>query len=325
MRESQARAVAETPDTALAVTLNTNDGWNLHPQGKHEIGRRLALLARQSVYHEKIVGRGPVFQSVKVDGAKLIVTFDTDGDGLSAGNNAVDGFAIAGDDGVYHTAAAVIDGDTVVLTCDEVPSPKTVRYAWAGVPNSTLTNRSGLPAAPFRTDTQPVSRNHGEPQRQLAGYVFKGRDYQATISGDGRFTSLIVRNQQLLSNAPGEWGGSSIGNRTLSKIRLVGPSTLLCENNETSFKIEFLDDGMRWTVVNSHPKDDVKLHVALSPPVAATAGDAGVIVLKRKGASVQVTGVDRTIHWSDPAADEGAVLETDVPVGKSRTIVMSFK
>lgn len=324
IRESQSKAVAQTPNTALAVTINTNNGWNLHPQGKHEIGRRLALLARQEVYRENVVGRGPVFRSARVDGAKVVVTFDTGGDGLTAGAGPVNGFMIAGQDGIYQSADAIIDGDTVVLTCPDVPAPQTVRYAWAGVPCSTLTNKSGLPAAPFRTDTQSVSKGHGEAQQTMPGYTFKATDYEITISGEGRITSLIVRNQQLLSNASGQWGGSSMGNRSLSQLKLISPDCLVCGNNETSLQIDFEDDRMRWTITNTHPKEDAKYHIALSPSVSVSSDDMGTATLKRKIAVVKISGVDRVTTWTDVAADDGKVLETDIPHGETKTIELSI-
>jgi sialate O-acetylesterase len=37
------------------------------------------------------------------------------------------------------------------LSSREVKAPESVRYAWASAPESDLFNRSGLPAAPFRT------------------------------------------------------------------------------------------------------------------------------------------------------------------------------
>ena len=40
-------------------------------------------------------------------------------------------FEIAGSDGVYHSAEAVISGNTVTLTCESVSDPKSVRYAYA--------------------------------------------------------------------------------------------------------------------------------------------------------------------------------------------------
>jgi sialate O-acetylesterase len=324
IREAQAKAAASTPETFLAVTINTNNGWNLHPQGKHEIGRRLALLARQDVYKEKIVGAGPTYESARADGTRLIVTFKTDNDGLSSGTRPVDGFMIAGADGVYHLASAIIDGDSVVLTSADVPAPVTVRYAWAGVPDSTLTDRAGLPAAPFRTDNQPVSKGHGEPQWQMPGFTFTGKAYHIDISGEGRITSLIVHNQQFLSNAPGTWGGTSLGNRNLSELKLVAPTSLLCSNNETKLRIEFSDNSMRWTLVNTHPKDDVKFHIALNSAVQVGVQGPNGVMIHRKDSSARVTGVDRIINWKDVAADDAKVLETDIPHGESKTIELFF-
>jgi sialate O-acetylesterase len=325
IRESQANAVAATPNTALAVTINTNDGWNLHPQGKHEIGRRLALLARQQVYKEKVVGSGPKFKSAKVDGSKLVASFDTDGDGLSSGTGPVDGFMIAGDDGAYHLAQAVIDGDAVVLHAADVAAPATVRYAWAGVPRCTLTNRSGLPAAPFRTDSLPVSKGLGEPQPQPCGFTFKNADFQVDISGEGKVTSLVTHYQQFLSNASGNWGGTSLENRMLQQVKLVGPQTIVCSNNEASFAINLKPKSMTWTIKNTHPKDAAKFDIALATSVEVSGDPSTDVTLNRKGVTMHVTGVDRIIQYHDVSADDGKVLEVDVPKGGTKVLNIEIR
>lgn len=323
IRESQAKATLQTPNTSYVVTLETNDGWDLHPQGKHEIGRRLSLLARQDVYKESIAGHGPVFKSARVDGSRMIIAFDADGDHLTAGAGPVAGFELAGSDGVYHIAEAVIDSDSVTATCAEVARPVTVRYAWAGVPRSTLRNSLGLPAAPFRTDDQPVSRGHGEVQHQPDGFVFKGKDYQLTLSNEGVVTSLIVRNQQMLSNAGGSCGGARVDTRTLSHLTRIRGDSIICENNETMLTIDFADDRMRWTITNKHAKDNANFHIALAPSVSATE-DAREQILKRKKAAIRLSNIDRTMRYQDPAADDSAVLETTVPPGQSRTIEIAI-
>jgi sialate O-acetylesterase len=322
IREAQANAVAATPNTALAVTINTNDGWNLHPTQKHEIGRRLVLLARQQVYKEQVVGSGPKFKSVKVDGSKLVVSFDTDGDGLSSGAAPVDGFMIAGEDGIYHAAQAVIDRETVVLNSAEVAAPKTVRYAWAGVPCSTLANRSGLPAAPFRTDAFPMTKGLGEPQHPSAGYTFKGTDFQVEVSGEGRVTSLVARYQQFLSNAPGNWGGTALKNRSLQQPRLIGPETIVCVNNETAFTIDLKAHGMTWTLKNTHPKDELVFDIALAAGVDVTDDPSAGLRLKRKGVSLKVEGIDRVTQYRDVSAEDGKVLEVHALAGGSRRITI---
>jgi sialate O-acetylesterase len=50
-------------------------------------------------------------------------------------------------------AQASVDGDTVVVSSRDVVAPVAVHYAWEDDPVTGLTNREGLPASPFRTDT----------------------------------------------------------------------------------------------------------------------------------------------------------------------------
>ena len=50
------------------------------------------------------------------------------------------------------TAKAVIDGETVVVSSDQVTTPVAVRYGWANNPPCFLYNAADLPASPFRTD-----------------------------------------------------------------------------------------------------------------------------------------------------------------------------
>jgi sialate O-acetylesterase len=51
----------------------------------------------------------------------------------------------------------VLKGNNVTLSSEGVARPLTARYAWAPAPlNANFVNSEGLPAAPFRTDTQPV-------------------------------------------------------------------------------------------------------------------------------------------------------------------------
>jgi len=159
IREAQAKTARAVPNTSLILGIETTDGTNLHPKQKLEIGRRAALQARHVVYHENIISTGPVFKRAQVKGATVKVTFITGGNGLVCNStNGLSGFAVAGVDGVYHPASGRIDGDNVIVQSDLVPKPKTVRYAWSGVPNSTLRNQAGLPAAPFRTDELPYDR-----------------------------------------------------------------------------------------------------------------------------------------------------------------------
>lgn len=53
-----------------------------------------------------------------------------------------------------NCSAAVIEGDTVVVSSEKVPAPVAVRYAYSSNPDgANLYNCAGLPASPFRTDS----------------------------------------------------------------------------------------------------------------------------------------------------------------------------
>ena len=67
-------------------------------------------------------------------------------------------FAIAGADQTFLSAAARIDGDTIVVSHERIARPVAVRYACdVALPN--LMNKEGLPASPFRTDSWTRSAN----------------------------------------------------------------------------------------------------------------------------------------------------------------------
>jgi sialate O-acetylesterase len=65
-------------------------------------------------------------------------------------------FAVAGADHQFIDADATIQGNEVVLSCEKMPQPEAVRYAWINDPvGLNLTDDSDLPAVPFRTDNWP--------------------------------------------------------------------------------------------------------------------------------------------------------------------------
>ena len=55
-------------------------------------------------------------------------------------------------DGNFVWADAKIVGDTVEVSAPTVANPTKVRYAWADNPACNLSNKSGLPAVPFKSD-----------------------------------------------------------------------------------------------------------------------------------------------------------------------------
>ncbi|HVU16684.1 MAG TPA: sialate O-acetylesterase [Candidatus Didemnitutus sp.] len=153
LREAQTGTLSE-PDTGMAVILDIGEEHDIHPKDKRDVGHRLALIARAGTYGEhSVVSAGPTMTQVEINGGAAIVHYSS-AKGLRThdGSAEVKGFALAGADGVYHSATAHIDHDSVVVSSREVPAPQSVRYAWSDWVVVNLENADGLPAAPFRTD-----------------------------------------------------------------------------------------------------------------------------------------------------------------------------
>jgi sialate O-acetylesterase len=149
LREAQVETL-ESPNTGMAVTTDIGDRKDIHPRNKQDVGKRLALAARKVAYGQDVVYSGPMFKELKVADGKAHVTFEEIGGGLKA-DGALKGFEVAGDDGKFVPANAVIEGAEVVVSADGVGEPKVVRYNWAAFPEGNLFNAEGLPASPFRS------------------------------------------------------------------------------------------------------------------------------------------------------------------------------
>jgi len=319
LREAEAKVAEKVPGVGLAVTLGTTDGSNLHPTNKQPVGKRLALLALRDVYHEKIVAQGPIQQSVDIQGPVVRVKFDTGGESLvSRSGDELNGFALAGSDGIYQFASATIDGDSVVLRSDRVPDPKTVRYAFAGVPDADLYNSDGLPAAPFRTDDLPIKNM--EFDQQPADRTLSTAAYDLTISGGGKITSLQVGNHQFFSNGFGATSGTSIpamfGPSDLGNIKELGPNSISCNGSDFFLEITCDDTGMVWHMQNKGDRG-TDFHIALAPWVVATQQD-NETDLASGDARLKVEG---SIQLASPTP-EGIMLT--VKVGAHRDADLKF-
>ncbi|MCX7985532.1 MAG: beta galactosidase jelly roll domain-containing protein [Bacteroidales bacterium] len=155
LREAQLK-VLRVPNTAMAVTIDVGEWNDIHPLDKKTVGIRLALAARRLVYGDSsTTGSGPIFRSMEIIGNKVILTFShVDGGLVAKDGTELRHFAIAGADGKFVWANAIIENDRVVVWHENIPHPVAVRYAWADNPDgANLYNREGLPASPFRTDS----------------------------------------------------------------------------------------------------------------------------------------------------------------------------
>ncbi len=154
-RNAQLKTVQTVENTAITCNIDLGEWNDIHPQNKQDVAKRLAFAARKLAYGEtNLVASGPVYQSSKMKGNKIEISFSDCGSGLKTRNGSeLKHFAIAGADGKYVWAKAVIDGNKVIVWSDSIVNPKVVRYAWSDNPESAnLCNYEGFPAFPFTTE-----------------------------------------------------------------------------------------------------------------------------------------------------------------------------
>ncbi len=143
------------PHTGMAVTTDIGNTTDIHPKNKQEVGRRLGLWAMARTYGKKgTVYSGPLYSGMKVEGHSVRLSFKHVGSGLaSRDGKPLSHFTIAGEDRKFVEATATIDGDNVLVRADGVEKPVAVRFGWHHEAEPNLSNKDGLPASPFRTDS----------------------------------------------------------------------------------------------------------------------------------------------------------------------------
>lgn len=149
-------ATLRVPHTGMAVTVDIGNVGDIHPRNKQDVGKRLALWALAKDYgRSDLVYSGPLYKSMKVEDGKIRLFFDhVDGGLVSRDGKPLSHFTIAGEDKKFVPATAEIDGDTVVVSSESVAHPVAVRFGWHQEAEPNLSNKEGLPASPFRTDSE---------------------------------------------------------------------------------------------------------------------------------------------------------------------------
>ena len=154
LREAQQMALS-LPNTGVGTAIDIGEATDIHPKNKQDVGYRLSLPALKICYGQDIVFSGPLYEAMKIEGEKVVLSFKYTGSGLVVKDKYgyIKGFSIAGEDKKFYWAKAFTDGKTITLFADQVKKPVAVRYAWADNPDDiNLYNKEGLPALPFRTD-----------------------------------------------------------------------------------------------------------------------------------------------------------------------------
>ncbi len=211
----------------VQTDLNPAAPGNIHYQNKLHPGMRLARWALAKDYGRDIAYTGPIYDKYTIEGNKAIVSFDKGSlfGGLMVGSKGLEKdlkdadkfveparptpgeklnhFRLCGKDRKWHSAEAVINGDTVVVTSKDVSEPIGVQYAYSGAPqNANLYNKAGLPATPFAAVEGKLIFEEDDSEKvaaQKAKYAqYTDPDYPVfTVAAYYRDGAIIQRDQPI--------------------------------------------------------------------------------------------------------------------------------
>lgn len=156
--EAQAAVQSAVPKTAMVVINDIATVNDIHPPNKQEVGRRLALLALANDYGmQDVAARSPELVSMELMGKQLKLSFRNTAGGMKTRDGKppthfeVIGVGSSG----YRPAVAQIQGDSLILSCAEVPEPTAMRFAWDMLAEPNLCGMTGLPVGAFRSGKEP--------------------------------------------------------------------------------------------------------------------------------------------------------------------------
>ncbi|NLX65692.1 MAG: sialate O-acetylesterase [Bacteroidales bacterium] len=156
LREAQFKAQKLIPYSGMISTNDLVEPYelrNIHPRNKTDIGKRLAFMALNKTYgYDRVAAHGPEYSSMEVSDGKIIVSFDHAEEGFNR-TDGIEGFEIAGADGEFLPAQAIVHNGKIVVSREGVDQPIAVRYCFRNFRIGNLAGIHELPVVPFRSDS----------------------------------------------------------------------------------------------------------------------------------------------------------------------------
>ena len=146
LRKAQQLVQQVTANSGLAVLIDQGEYDNIHPTNKTVVGERLYYCALNTVYHMD-APEPPEACAKYAKSGSLYIRLTQPVIRINDDTNTL--MEIAGEDGVYHPAEAVIEGTSIRLWSEHVSRPVKVRYAWKDYAIVPYFGENGLPLAPF--------------------------------------------------------------------------------------------------------------------------------------------------------------------------------
>ena len=254
IQQSQMRFAEEEKNAAMVTTCDIGNSWDIHPNDKETVARRLVLHALKRDYgFADIIDDSPALQSWKVEGNKFVMSFSNANKwyAYNADRSEATGFEIAGKDGKFVPAKienkganGSLSGKELVVSAPGVAKPCRIRYLaskpWIG---SLYSFDSGLPLGPFEIDARRPEDDFRDTQAalgdavkipELAGFrkvleadlpagAFDKYSFDGTSSA-GKFSRVAYAFELERRNGMVEWVVAEMDAFTPEAVKLGVPS-----------------------------------------------------------------------------------------------------
>ena len=249
----QKKFAEEEKNAAMVTTCDIGNSWDIHPNDKETVARRLVLHALKRDYgFDGIIDDPPALKSWKVDGGKFVMSFSNADSWYfyNANRSAPQGFEIAGPDGKFVPAEVLnkntlgaMQGAELIVGAKGVKEPRRLRYLastpWIG---SLYSFDSGLPLGPFEIDARrpeddltDVNAKMGDALKvpELAGFrnvlaldipmgKFNGYAFDGTAKA-GAFTRVAYALELERTDGAVEWAVAAMDAFTDDAAKLGVP------------------------------------------------------------------------------------------------------
>ena len=157
LRDAQHR-IGRDVENAGCICINDLvepfEARQIHPHEKRQVGYRLAYMALNNTYGLKDINTDyPTYDHSTVSNDTVRIFFKHADNGFSRMDD-IHGFEIAGDDGKFYPAQAMIKENdlSIYVIAKEVATPKKVQYGYRAFMPGNIRSTYGLPVVPFRAD-----------------------------------------------------------------------------------------------------------------------------------------------------------------------------
>ena len=154
LRETQAQCWLDgnLKDIGMATVIDAGDSLDLHPKNKILPAKRYLAWALNREYGKNVECCGPLYESYKLEGNKVEITFKYAKGLYIKDNEVVNDLYIAGEDGKLYPALAIIENGKLKVWSKNVSRPKLITYCCSNYCKGNIYNSAQLPAYPFRIE-----------------------------------------------------------------------------------------------------------------------------------------------------------------------------